>query len=1471
MAIVALLAVPVSLFVAIRDPIVQTFVARSAATYLSRELGTTVTVGRFFLGLDLSIRIKDLTINDKEGQTLLAADFIDLSVDSRNIFKRIQLNNIELDGFDFQLMKYQGEDELNFQFILDYFVSDAKENNTGQTVEISVKKIILNKGSFRYRDYDNELEDSEGIDYAHIRAENIHLNASEIEIINDSIRIDINSFSATEKSGLVIQKMKGLMAIGNKSFLSENLHIETPKSSLNLKLNFRYDHYKAYLNFIDSVHIEADVAPSNLFMADMGYFAPIMFQMPNNITFSGKISGNVSDFVAKNFSFSFKDQTTFLGMIAMKGLPDFYSTDISLRFSRLTTSVDDVKQFAIPTTEQFIQIPENFPLLGLLDISGMFSGKYNDFIARTNISTNSGQIQSDLALRNNPRTGITTYRGQLVTKSLNIGKIIDNENVVGKLDMNVKIDGHGLTLETAQMNLSGKISSIDLLHNTFRDIMLTGDLTSQTFNGNFSVEDSKLKLDFVGLANLTEEQPVFDFAVNIEHSDIAKLSISSLDSIMIFSGLFNAKFTGLNIDDFVGTIDGKNLRYIDSRGVYKLNNFQISMTDDPILNRKINITSDILDFELGGLIAFTTIEESFRQFVTHFIAFESFSPREIIADEQDFYFNLKLKETEMLSQLLTPNLKVAENLSFSGVYTSKRNLLNATLSCDYIYINDLKIMKPYLLIQSNADEAIVDLEMNNLTYGNLTENDSITYGIENPGLLFTVKNDSLLFNIGWNNNDILLRNRGDVGGYYRLDSIKSGILHVDKANVVINDSALSIRNENVVYFTKEYTRIENFEFVIGNSSLALEGNIPVTENDSLSFVFSNWNISNLDIIIRSFGFDLDGIINGDLVLANLKYHPALVSNLHIDGLHLNKELLGDARLVSSWSNIDESIYVNAQIINKGDVGSSRMLNLTGFYYPNENKENLRFDLSLENFRLKVINQFVEGILSHIEGLASGEFSITGELKKPVVKGKLNLLRSAFNIDYLNTSYSLQHEFNIEPGIIHIDNLILYDTLGNKAVVNGKITHNYLRDYNFDISIKPDRFIALNTGPFDNELFYGTAAVSGDVFIRGPLEKIEMNIRAVSQKGTNIVIPLNTTGSIGSNDYITFVDSFSTDVNDENGKPFIPKISNGFEINLETVVTPDATLKIFLPYNIGNLDASGSGNITMDVNDAGDFSLNGDYVVQNGQFTFSFENLLKKRFDLVEGGRISWTGDPYDAEIDVKGLYRVKASLGGLGIDTTSSLRSRVNVDCIIHLSQELFNPEIKFSIQLPGIDPELEQRVFSVIDTTNDAMMTQQMISLLVLGSFGYTGSNAFSISNSSLNMLTGQLSGLLSQISKDFDIGVQYRPGDNLTNEELEVALSTQLFNDRVSIDGNFGVINNRSTAQNVSNIVGDVDISVKITPDGRLRLKAFNHSNYNTWLNSSAFDNYSPFTQGIGVSYRQEFDQFGELFRRKKTKTIK
>lgn len=1470
------LAIPLSIYTAIRDPFVQSFATRTVAGMLSEKLGTKIFIRNFFFDIDLTLSLQDVVVNDLKGRPLLLADHINLGLFWSDFAHEIHLNSLTLDGIQMNIVRYENEDELNLQFLIDFFSGQADTaivSEEPSAFALKLDKLLIRDTEFRYWDQNQDSPGQVGMDYNHLLISDINMLARKVEMHGDTIEADISRLSASDTCGLQLVSFAAGLKVTPQFTHITDAKFSTEKSEINLDVKFDYNGYTAFYDFVDSVRMQAILKPSNLYLAEIGYFAPILFSMKNRVSLAGNVEGFVRDFKASTLSFSFGNATDFLGSIEMVGLPDFYSTRIDMNIQKMNASIADLSGFELPDEMGKLPVPQEISALGNLSIKGIFKGFYNDFLAQASLHTPHGSITTDLIVRSNPINNQISYQGRLLSKKLSIGKLLSDESTFGLLSMDVKLKGKGISVKDAMFNIDGKISEVGFKGNVFKDIVLAGDYTNQQFNGKVLIDDEKLNFDFDGKVDFSTSKPVFDFLADIKHADLYKLNLLENDTIMQVQCKVHANVSGVKPDDIVGELRIDSALFIDSRGTYSMQQFSLNVQRDSLIPINLQLNTDFLSLEVGGQIDFAIIGKSFTDFVRHYVPLLGAESGETLTiPEQDFYVTLHIKNTETLTRLFMPSLHVAEGSSLNGVFTTRDYSLNATFRSNELRYGEMRFEKVFLKTASNDQMAKVDFNLSQIVFRDSTSIDTTVLGIDRPHFGVSLRNDSILMDVKWKDQLAVSRNRGDIIASFVPMRSDSAELKINHADILVNDSIVKISPDNLIRITNNYTSITNLNIGIGNQSLRLNGHVPLNESDSLDIIFGDWNISNFDLITQGYGFDLDGIISGDLQLANLRNRPAFFSNLTVNKLRLNNEKLGDARLLSSWSNSDESIYLNAQIINVGNVSTSKMLGLSGFYFPNRADDNLLFSLKLDNFRIKAIGPFLEGLLSKIEGLASGEFNLTGSLNKPVLTGKLNLMRTAFRIDYLNTVYSLQHDFEFENNLISFNDLVLYDTLGNKAEVSGNITHDYLRNFIFNIQIDPDNFLALNTTRAQNELFFGTAIMSGNVSIKGPIENIGLNITATTNKGTSMVIPFDGASSVSDNEYVIFIQN-EQEKQEEAIALQTKKSSQAFNINLNTYVTPDANLKIFLPYNMGNLESRGSGNIRMGANSNGDFTLAGDYIVEKGQFNFVFENLVRKRFDLLEGGRISWTGDPYDANIDVSGLYKVKTSVSSLGIvlDTTTSLRNRVNVECIIHLTNQLFNPDIKFSIRLPNVDDDTRQRVFAVLDTTNDAMMTQQMISLLVLGSFSYTGGSNASLSSSYINVLSNQLSNWLSQISKDFDIGLHYKPGDELTNNELEVALSTQLFNDRVSIDGNFGMIDSRSTAQNASNIVGDVDISVKITQDGRLRAKAFNHSNINSLYYNSAFDNYAPYTQGIGLSYRQEFDRFGDLFMRKKKKINK
>jgi hypothetical protein len=215
---------------------------------------------------------------------------------------------------------------------------------------------------------------------------------------------------------------------------------------------------------------------------------------------------------------------------------------------------------------------------------------------------------------------------------------------------------------------------------------------------------------------------------------------------------------------------------------------------------------------------------------------------------------------------------------------------------------------------------------------------------------------------------------------------------------------------------------------------------------------------------------------------------------------------------------------------------------------------------------------------------------------------------------------------------------------------------------------------------------------------------------------------------------------------------------------------------------------------------------------------------------------------------------------------------RIPVECQILLTEELSNPVINFKIDFPSAETRIVDELQQYFNTEEE--MNKQILSLLILGKFytpeykrgTYEAQNTNLVGTTASELFSNQLSNWLSQIFNNVDFGVNYRPGNQITNDEVELALSTQIFNDRVTINGNIGN-NVNPTSINNSNLVGDFDINVKLIPSGKIQFKAYNRSNNNLIYETS------PYTQGVGFTFKEEYNTFNELlqkmnaiFRRKK-----
>ena len=230
----------------------------------------------------------------------------------------------------------------------------------------------------------------------------------------------------------------------------------------------------------------------------------------------------------------------------------------------------------------------------------------------------------------------------------------------------------------------------------------------------------------------------------------------------------------------------------------------------------------------------------------------------------------------------------------------------------------------------------------------------------------------------------------------------------------------------------------------------------------------------------------------------------------------------------------------------------------------------------------------------------------------------------------------------------------------------------------------------------------------------------------------------------------------------------------------------------------------------------------------------------------------------ESTLDINAVYRTKASISTLISDTTSVANRRI-VDCGISIKDKLSNPQLSFSIEIPDLDPTVKSRVESALSTEDKVQ--KQFLSLIISNNFlpdeqsGIVNNTSVLYSNVT-EMMANQINNIFQKLDIPLDLGLNYQPNER-GNDIFDVAVSTQLFNNRVIVNGNIG--NRQYSSGNTQNdVVGDIDIEIKLDRSGSFRLNLFSHSadQYTNFLDNSQ-------RNGVGITYQTEFNTFRQFFR--------
>lgn len=443
---------------------------------------------------------------------------------------------------------------------------------------------------------------------------------------------------------------------------------------------------------------------------------------------------------------------------------------------------------------------------------------------------------------------------------------------------------------------------------------------------------------------------------------------------------------------------------------------------------------------------------------------------------------------------------------------------------------------------------------------------------------------------------------------------------------------------------------------------------------------------------------------------------------------------------------------------------------------------------------------------------------------------------------------------------------------------------------FDLKVKADNFRVVNSAKEDSDLFYGQLNVGADLTITGDLNipKVRGSMKVIDGSTLTFTVPESQLELKERDGVVLFVnrenpDDILTRTDQSEVSASTASIA-GYDIETIISIGDNSEFNIIIDESTGdNLRVVGDGDFNLSIEPNGRIGLSGKYELSGGHYEANVFNLVKRRFEIAPGSTISWSGDPYDAELDVSAIYSIKTSVSPLMATQTSaetsaaeaSYQQRLPFEVYINVDGELLTPTISFNLDMPEDEQgALSGTVYSQVQQLNsqEEELNKQVFSLLVLNRFfPSSGSDGSSGGPTSLaldnvnNVLSGQLNNYSEKIFGNTGIDVGFNLNSTTGEENNSGQVQTQLgitakkefFNDRliIKVGSEVDVAGNQSASQGTP-ILGNVSLEYLLTEDKRLRLQGFSRNQYEGVIDGQLT------VSGIALVFTREFNKFKELF---------
>lgn len=1436
-------------------PYLQREIAKAVSAELSDYLDTKVEVKGLDVGVLNRLVIRELTIKDQRNNELLLSDLVTGKIEIIPLVTRgkICISNIQLFNFHVNMYKETADGPTNFQFIIDKFKS--KKPRKESRLDLRFNSVLIRGGNVDFNLLYKAPTPGK-FNPAHLKVRDLSANISVKALTNDSLNVYVRQLAFKEGSGFTLDKLSCKFLADKKNCLVERLRIKLPDSNVRIdKARLHYD-FSDKQTFLENLRFAGEMQESFVTPANVSAFVPALRKFDDPVYLHFSFKGSPWHLRFPQLIMHTENKDVHINLSANIDIKPSVSVATTIHHASLTsTGIRFLWNELSPKTKE---LPPILTRLGNLDYRGSFAFRHGDISTDGALKTGLGDVTTRFYM-----TKEKSFSAFVQTAGFQLGTLLANEKL-GHISTHIQTAGRLGNKKLTDLTVSGVISNVDFNHYRYDNIRLNGNYHHGAFSGLCHLQDTNGDLLVNGKFDLSKKISDFNLQAQLRNFDPYALRLTPKYRDTKIDANLLANFSGNSINNMSGIISLKGFRMISPDKKLDINDITV-MAHSEGQDRVLRLNSDFMSATVKGAFKYATLPASVAGILARNLPSLVRLKRPKEAPDNNFEFQLTLRDATPLKELFDVPLQLNEPVTFNGYFNDHLRKMHVEGFLPSFLYGEGKYESGRIVCENPDGEFHLSLNVSKYFKGNSL----VSFSAD-----ATAHDDKIDTSISWGN-DRAVTYSGELNSTVNFIRHSGHPLRtkveLHPSEVIIEDSVWNL-HPSTVEIRGKHIEVKDFLFEHDKQHIGIEGILSQNPSDSLTVDLKDVNLSYIFDIVNFHTVDFSGLATGQAYIKNVFGKvPDAYTNLHVSDFKFNHAYMGEMDSYVKWDRELQGIAMDAHI-KDGTVGTTTV---TGYVSPVRKYLDIR--VQADNSNGAFIQEYCDGIFSNIEGRIRGHVRVYGQLRKVNMEGEA-LADMKMKVDVLNTVYELKNQrVTLRPNIVEFAGDTIRDAHNHMGLINGALHHNYLHDLTYDFDITARNMLCYDHKEPGEMPFSGTIYGSGTVGIRGKAGQVNINLHFTPDDHTEFVYVAGKTNDITENQFIMFhdktlrreqpweqKDSVATDSTDDSSGPDI-------HMNFVMNVNPRATVKVIIdPVSGDYIMATGSGTLEASWYNKGKFQMYGTYVIDRGSYKFTLQQVIHKEFSVARGGVVHFTGDPFNAEMNLQCIYTVtSASLNDL-IPGMSFKQNNVRVNCLMNLTGPIQRPDIKFDIDLPTVSEEENELVHSAIST--EEQMNMQILYLLGVGRF-YTYDYVSSATNQSQtavnSLLSSTLSGQLNQFLsrslnlRNWNFGANLATGDRgWSDMDFEGILTGSLLNDRLLINGNFGYKENAlNNLSNNTNFVGDFDVQWLLNRPGSVSLKAYNKTNDRYFSKSTLY------TQGIGIMVQHEFDAWKQLFRFRRT----